>query len=184
MIRWLLRRKIRAFERQFDYDMSYARDILNVDLGAMWYLSVIANAANYRKELPLDAWYAAKISAARFGDCGACTQLVVSMAEQEGIAADNLRAILAEEDQAMTPDAALGSRFARSVLSRNVVEADTLRGEVLRRWGKRGLGSLALGIASSIVFPHLKYALGYGRSCTEIRVVGTSTKLKERGSRA
>ena len=28
MFRWFFERKMKAFERQFDYDMSYGRDIL------------------------------------------------------------------------------------------------------------------------------------------------------------
>jgi|SRR5262245_30514802 len=184
MIRWFLNRRLCAFEKQFDYDMSYAREILGVDIGAVWHLSHIAGAAAYRKDVSLDAWYAAKITAALSGDCGPCTQLVVSMAEHEGVAAANLRAILAQEDRAMTPDAGLGSRFARAVLRRDLAEADTLRGEVVKRWGRRGLASLALGISSSVVFPNLKYALGHGRACTEVSVEGVSAKLARSESHA
>jgi hypothetical protein len=180
MIRWFLNRQMNAFEREFDYDMSYARDILAAGLGAFWSFSRIFGMAQYRKDLPRDAWYAAKIAAALSADCGPCTQLVVTMAERDGVSAANLRAILAADERAMTPAAALGFRFAQAVVGRRLAEADTLRGEVLQRWGRRALVSLALTIASSTVFPNVKYALGHGHACTQIRVAGGNAPLAHR----
>ena len=184
MIRWFINRQMNAFQRQFDYDMSYAPDILGADLGAFWRFSRIFGLASYRKDAPADAWYAAKIAAALAADCGPCTQLVVTMAEREGVTPANLRAILANDEQAMTPDAALGFRFAQAVVRRDLPEADTLRAEVERRWGRRALVSLALTIASSRVFPDVKYALGHGHACTLVRVAGTSAPLAHRESHA
>jgi hypothetical protein len=180
MIRWFLNRQMNAFERQFDYDMSYARDILAAGLGAFWSFSRIFGMAQYRKDVPRDAWYAAKIAAALSADCGPCTQLVVNMAEREGVSAANLRAALAADEPAMTPEVALGFRFAQAVVARRLEKADNLRAEILRRWGRRALVSLALTIASSTVFPNVKYALGHGHACTQIRVAGANTPLAHR----
>ncbi len=184
MIRWLINRQMKAFERKFDYDMSYTRDILGAGLGAFWSFTRIASPASYRKDVPLDAWYAAKIAAAVAADCGPCTQLVVNMAEREGVSAANLRAILANDEQAMTPDSALGLHFAQAVGARDLPKADTLRAEVLKRWGRRGLVSLALTIATSAFFPDVKYALGYGHACTLVRVAGASAPLADKESHA
>jgi hypothetical protein len=35
MLRWFLRRRIAAFEREFDYDTSYARELLEVSPRAL-----------------------------------------------------------------------------------------------------------------------------------------------------
>ena len=40
--------------------------------------------------------------------------------------------------------------------------------------------SLAFGITTARVFPTLKYALGYGRTCTQVRVAGTTTAVTRR----
>jgi hypothetical protein len=180
MIRWFLNRQMKAFERKFNYDMSYARDILGAGLGAFWSFSRILGVSNYRRDVPVDAWYAAKIAATLSEDCGPCTQLVVTMAESEGVSAANLRAILADDEKAMTPDAALGFHFGQAVVCRRLAEADTLRAEILQRWGNRALVSLALTIASSIVFPNVKYALGHGRACTRVSVAGADAPLAPR----
>jgi hypothetical protein len=63
MIHWFLNRQMKAYEREFNYDISYARDILDTGRGAFWTFSRILSISSYRKGAPLDAWYAAKIAA-------------------------------------------------------------------------------------------------------------------------
>ncbi len=88
-----------------------------------------------------------------------------------------LRSVLAADESLMPPDAALGFRFARSVLERDIARCDRLPTEVLARWGKKGLVSLALTIAASRVFPTVKYALGHGRACHTVRVADAETEV-------
>jgi hypothetical protein len=71
----------------------------------------------------------------------------------------------------MPDDVALAYRFARASLDRDP-EADALRDEVVRRWGPRGLVSLAFAVTAARMFPTLKSALGRAKSCTSIRVAG------------
>jgi hypothetical protein len=59
-----------------------------------------------------------------------------------------------------------------------------LRAEVMRRWGRRGLVSLALTMAASRVFPDVKYVLGHGHACTLVRVAGVSAPLAHKESHA
>lgn len=94
MIRWFVNRQMKAFERSFDYDLSYAREIFEVSRRAFWHLTRITAAAGFREDVSRDAWYAAKIAATLAEDCGPCTQLVVTMAERDGMPATALRAIL------------------------------------------------------------------------------------------
>jgi hypothetical protein len=183
MLRGLIKRRLAAFERAYDYDTSYTRDILDASLTAFWRFLPIEKMARFRKDVPLDAWYAAKIAAALSEDCGPCTQLVVDMAEKAGVAPGVLRGILAGDEAAMGPDATLGLRFARAVLAHDP-EADVLREELLKRWGKRGLVSLALTMAASRVFPSVKYALGHGKACVRVRVAGVEAVPRIAGGAA
>jgi hypothetical protein len=66
----------------------------------------------------------------------------------------------------------LGVAFARAVLD-HAPAADELREEVLRRWGPRGLVSLAFGLVGARIYPTLKYALGHGKTCQRVLVAGT-----------
>ena len=61
MISWFLKRQIRAFERSFDYDASYARDILDASPRALFLFSWVSKIVGYRKDVPADARFATNI---------------------------------------------------------------------------------------------------------------------------
>ena len=176
MLNWLMKRRIAAFERAYDYDMTYVRDMLATSPRALRAFGRIEGMARYRRDVPAEAYYAATLVAAKSEDCGPCTQLVATMAERAGVAPAVLRAVLARDERAMSADAALGFRFAEAVLAHHP-GADALREEIVRRWGKHALISLGFAIAASRVFPAVKYALGYGKACTRVVVGGTAVPV-------
>jgi hypothetical protein len=176
MLRWLMRRKIAAFERAFDHDMGYVRDLVDADPRAARLYGQAVRLGQYRRDVPLLAWLAAQITTVMAEDCGPCTQLGVTMAEREGADPAVLRAILTRDLGALPDDAALGVRFAEAVLAHDAA-ADALRDEVVRRWGRRGLVSLGFAITAGRLYPTLKYALGHGRACTRVTVGGAAVPV-------
>jgi hypothetical protein len=171
MLKWFLKRKLDAFERAYSYDISYARELLDADPAALIAYSKVVGMAGYRKGVPRDPWFAAGIAAVLAEDCGPCTQLGVDRASEAGVPSEVVRAVVAGDVDAMPDDVALAYRFARASLDR-APEADELRDEVVRRWGPRGLVSLAFAITSARMFPTLKSALGHAEACTRVRVAG------------
>jgi hypothetical protein len=174
MLKWLLRRQIAAFERNWSYDASYIREIIDADSRAMIAFGKVQSLSRYRKDVPLAAYCAAGLIAVMAEDCGPCTQLGIDMAQREGVDPVVLRAIVARDYVAMPEEVALAARFTEASL-RRAPEADDLREEVLRRWGKRGLISLAFAMLSARMYPTLKYALGHGQACTRL-VIGGETR--------
>ena len=170
-LKQLISWRIAAFEREHDYDMGYARQILDVSPQALIKFNRIMGFTRYQQDVPLEAWYAAKLAGTLNEDCGPCTLLVAGMAERDGVEPQRIRAILGGDAAAMTPEAALGFRFAQAALARDPL-ADELRGEILRLWGGKALVSLAFALTSARIFPTLKYALGHGHSCARVRVGG------------
>jgi uncharacterized lipoprotein YbaY len=81
-----------------------------------------------------------------------------------------VRAIVARDFARLPPDAALGLRIADATLAHE--PADELRAEALRRYGKKGLISLAYAIASARVYPTVKRVLGHAHTCERIKVAG------------
>ena len=181
MLKWFLKRKLDAFERAYSYDISYARDLLDADPAALTAFWKVAGLARYRKGVPRDPWFAAGIVAVLAEDCGPCTQLGVDRAAEAGVPPGVVRAVVAGDVDAMPDDVALAYRFARASLDRDP-EADALRGEVVRRWGPRGLVSLAFAVTAGRMFPTLKSALGHARSCTTVRVAGEFVTLATAGA--
>ena len=171
MLRWILRRMIARFERTFDYDASYSRDLIDHAPLALLWLFLAPRIVRRPKRLPLEAWVAAGLTGAMEADCGPCTQLGVRMAQQMGVADDVLRAVIAGDEDAMSEDVRLATRYTRASL-RHDLDADRFRDEIVRRWGINVLARLAYLITVSGLFPTIKYALGHGQACTRVRVGG------------
>ena len=115
---------------------------------------------------------AAGITAVRHEDCGPCTQLAVTMAERAGVSPAVLRAVLADNPDAMPPDVALVWKFTRATLAHDA-GADEYRDAIVKRWGRRALVSLAFAITAARIYPTVKYALGHGKACVRVVVGGT-----------
>ena len=169
MLKWLIRRRLAAFERSLRYDVSYMREVLDADLGAFLKFARIAGMSSYRRDVPKDVWYAVKIVGAMAEDCGPCTQLVVTMALQDGVEPRTLAAVVEKRD--VPADVRLGVRFARAVLA-HAPDADGAREDIVGLWGPRALVSLAFALTSARMYPTLKYAMGHGKACQRVVVAG------------
>jgi hypothetical protein len=171
MIKWALRKAIGRFEREFNYDAAYMHDMIGASPRAAWLFSRVTALGQFRRDVPIDAWCAAGITAVRHEDCGPCTQLGVTMAERAGVRPEVLRAVLADDPEAMPADVALAWRFTRATLAHDPA-ADDYRAVIVERWGRRGLISLAFAITASRIYPTVKYALGHGKACMRVVVGG------------
>jgi hypothetical protein len=180
---WFLRRWIDKFERTWSYDASYLRDVLDADPRALIAFSKVAGIRNYRKDVPPAVYVAAGLVGVMAEDCGPCTQLGIDMAQRAGVDPAILRAVVARDFNAMPADIALAVRFAEASL-RHTGEADELREEVLRRFDKRGLVSLAFALTAARLYPTLKYAMGHGRACQRVTIGGETRPVLREVNRA
>jgi hypothetical protein len=171
MLSWFLRRQIAAFERTWNYDARYMHEVIDVDPQAMLAFGKLQAISRYRRDVPPAAYCAAGIVAVMAEDCGPCTQLGIDMAERDGVDPAVLRAIVTRDFTAMPYEVALAARFTEATLQR-APEADDLREEVVRQFGKRGLIALAFAMLAARMYPTLKYALGHGRACTRLTIGG------------
>lgn len=171
MVKWLLRRTIESFERKWDYDAGYMKEIADLSPLAALKFSLATSLGTYRRDVPLAAWFAAGIAAVRAEDCGPCTQLAVTMAERQGVRPEILRAVLKEDAAAMPDDVALAWRFTRATLAHDEA-ADGYRDEIVRRWGPRAVVTLAFAITTARMYPTVKYAMGHGKICSRVVVNG------------
>jgi hypothetical protein len=179
MIKWILRRALNRFERDWDYDASYMHDIIDASPRAAWLFSRVTSLGRFRRDLPIDAWCAAGITAVRHEDCGPCTQLAVTMAERAGVDSAVLRAVLADAPDAMPAHVALAWNFTRATLAHDAA-ADEYRDAIVKRWGPRALVSLAFAITTARIYPTVKYALGHGKACTRVVVGGAPMMFDHR----
>lgn len=179
MLKAFLSRQLARMERQFDYDASYMRQMLNVSPATFVKFGFVTQLVD-RKAAPGEILAAAGIAATLVEDCGPCTQISVDMATAQGVDPAVLRAILAGDEQAMGDVAALGWRFARASMARDMETADPLRDEIVRRWGDKGLLAVSLAITTGRMYPTLKYAMGHGKACSRVTVQGQATPVTHR----
>ena len=171
MLKWMIRRKLAAFEREHGYDASYMHEMLTIDLGAFLKFARATGIGAYRKDAPLAMYFAAGLTSSMHADCGPCTQLGVDFALRAGVPAPVIAAIVAGDEAAMPREVALGVRYARAVLAHDA-DADRWREEILAGWGPRAVLALAFAIMAAQLYPTLKYALGHGKACTRVVVAG------------
>lgn len=169
MLTWFIKKKIAAFERQYGYDASYLRELLDTDSRAFFAFAKAQSMGKYRHDVPAHVYSAVGLTAVMHEDCGPCTQLGVAIAMENGVTPKVLASIIRGDVSMMSEEVALGVNFARASLAHDL-EADTYRDEIVRRWGKRALVSLAFAMTMSRVYPTLKYALGYGKACSRVLV--------------
>ena len=183
MMRWFFRRQVAAFERTWNYDASYIHELIDADPRAAMAFAKVMSLSRYRKDVPPAAYCAAGIVSVMAEDCGPCTQLTIDMAQREGVDPKILRAVVERDFAAMPDDVVLAVRFAQQTLA-HAPEADELREEVLRRWGKRALISLAFALTLGRVIPTVKYALGHGHTCTRLTIGGETRPVRREATRA
>jgi hypothetical protein len=183
MLRWLFRRTVRVFERQWNYDASYLQEIIDTSPYAAWRFMTATRLGSYNRDVPIAALIAAGITAVRSEDCGPCTQLGVAMAERRGVSSEVLRAVLRDDVKAMPDDVALAWRFTKAVLAHDPA-ADDYRAVILERWGPRAVVTLAFAITTARIYPTVKYAMGHGKACTRIVVGGTPVAIGREGTSA
>src|SRR5262249_14501853 len=176
MLRWLFRLAVSAFERQWNYDASYLREIIDASPRAAWRFMNAVGIGSYRRDVPSAALFAAGITAVRSEDCGPCTQLGTAMAERQGVRPEILRAVLTDDVAAMPDDVALAWRFTRAVLAHDPA-ADVCRSVILERWGPRAVVSLAVAITAARIYPTVKYAMGHGKACQRVVVDGAPVAI-------
>jgi hypothetical protein len=168
---WIARRLLRKYGKRYGYDVSYLEMMLSESPAAFFKFAPVMKASAHREAVPIEASFAAKIVGALAEDCGPCTQLVVDMALEAGMARDQIEAVLRRNPRAMNDATTLGFRFADAVVRRSA-DDDEFRDAVRAQWGEKGVIDLTLALQLGRMFPMVKAGLGYARECRRVTVDG------------
>ena len=168
---WIARRILRKMARRYSYDVSYLETMLNESPAAFFKFAPVMKASGHREVVPAEASYAVKIVGALAEDCGPCTQLVVDMALEAGVARDQIEAVLRRDPRSMNDATTLAFRFANSLVRRSG-DDDEFRDAIRTQWGEKGVIDLTLALQLGRMFPMVKAGLGYARECRRVTVDG------------
>ena len=83
MLRSILHAVTGRFERRYDYDASYMRELIDIDPAAFFAFSKVQGLSSYRRAPP-EALVAAGLVGTLAEDCGPCTQVGVDIATANG----------------------------------------------------------------------------------------------------
>jgi hypothetical protein len=172
---------LRRANRRYGYDTRYLELMLKASPSAFFKFAALNMAANHREVVPVEASFAAKISGAMAEDCGPCTQLVVDMALEAGMASDQIEAVLCGNTGAMNEATVLAFCFADALVRRSAND-DECRDAVRAQWGDKGVVDLTMALQMSRMFPMVKTALGYAKECRRVRVNGHDVDVIKRAA--
>ena len=163
MLKRFLKRRVQAFERQWDYDATYLQELIEASPAAMVKITLAQPLFHHRDGAPPAAWFAAAAGATRLADCAPCFALALRMGRRSGLPPELIEAIRADDEAAMSEEAALGYAFAKALVGRDLAALARLRARIVRNWGKKALVSMSTAVATASFYPTVKYGMGHGR---------------------
>lgn len=177
MLKSVLHKQVAKLEAAYGYDGTYMHEVLDTSLGAFVKFMLFQTMSSHNEGVSKNAWYAAKLAAAMSEDCGPCTQLVVNMALKAGVPAPSISAVIRGDIEQADAETAFGFRYGMAVAT-NHPDAVTYAEQAKKRYGKRGVISLAFTVAASRVYPAVKRGMGHGAACAKIVVANDIIAVK------
>ena len=98
-----LERQIAGFEKAWNYDASYMRDLLRAGPEVLIKFQGLTSIVD-AKAAPADVLFAAQTLGVLDGDCEPCVQVGVDIALASGVDAATVRAVLTGDEAAMSED--------------------------------------------------------------------------------
>jgi alkylhydroperoxidase/carboxymuconolactone decarboxylase family protein YurZ len=161
-------KQIDEFAAHYKYDGTYMRELLESSPAGFMKFNNFLPLSSHKEKLSTEDYWVAKLAAMQAEDCGECLQLNVRMALEAGLSKDLIKAVLSG-GKALPENLRDVYRYARGVARHAPVE-DDLMARMEARYDKGALLEFGLCIASAKVFPTIKRAVGYAKSCMLIAI--------------
>jgi alkylhydroperoxidase family enzyme len=130
--------------------------------GAFKAFEAAMGIGRFQNAAPTEMLVIAKIAALREQDCGPCMLLALKMAREAGVPEEVIRGAL--HGRGLTAEQRDIYDYARGVAADEELDPELLP-RLNQRWGREVVAELALGIASTRLYPTMKRALGFAKSC-------------------
>ena len=157
------REQIHAFGARYDYDTAYMESMLAASPEGFARFQPVAEMAGFQCELAPEVTAVARVATFVTVDCGPCLELNLKLAREAGVADDVLRGAL-RCGVGLRSDLVEVRNFAAQVAAGESPDP-ALMAALKHRYGEAGMVEIALAIAGSMMFPAVKRAMGFARSC-------------------
>ncbi len=176
MIRALLHAATRSFGKKYAYDVTYMHEVIDTSAGAGLSLTLLPMVSGYKgPKSGRPVWAGAMLASTLDGDCGPCAQLVLALAQEQGVDGDALRAAIEGRFEAAGP-VGLGFQFARHAMSGSY-EPNAYGEEIEARFGTQTRLAASFAAASGRFYPVFKRGLGTGQACQQLVIDGRIAKV-------
>ena len=127
-------------------------------------LGLLKPLSSHRRRVPSASLHIARLQTTLAEDCGACVQIELNMARKAGVPHEILSAVIGQRPEDLPEDLADVARFSWAIVER-ARDEDHLRTRIRNRYGEEGLIEISLAIASARLFPTIRRAMGFSKSC-------------------
>lgn len=156
-------KQIGQFEAHYKSDSTYMRELLETSPEGFAKFNNFLPLASHREKLSANDYWVAKLATKQVADCGECLQLNVRMALEAGVSKPLVLAAINGGNE--LPESLKDVyRFAKSVAKNELFDSD-LMDRMLARYDKGSLLEFGLCIATGMVFPIIKRAVGSAKAC-------------------
>ncbi len=160
--------QIDQFEAHYGYNSDYLRELLKTSPEGYAKFSAAQPLAAHRDLLDPETHWLARLAAMLYEDCGECLQLTVKMALEAGVDRNLVTAALRAPDD-LSPE----QRDVYDYVTK-IAAGDEVSGELNERIRKRfetgQLLEMGLAISAMKIFPTIKRAAGYAKSCRLVEI--------------
>lgn len=169
MINYLIAKKLETFEKTTGESVDCMRDLLRQSRQGFFLFMLFVPLTKYRGALSKEDFHVARITTMKHEDCGPCLQTTVTLALLDGVDVGLVQKVIARNIPSLPLSIQSVIAFTEAVLARTE-DLDTRRDEVVLRLGERAPADLGVAIAAVRVYPVLKRAMGYAKSCSLIKL--------------
>jgi hypothetical protein len=170
MLKYIYKKKMREFGEEYDYDMSYMEELVDIYPEKASYYVKAMPLASHNGHLPQELYHAIKMRSMQLADCGPCLKLSMTMAERSGLSKEMIGAVLTGDLVGMPRYIQLGWHYAEAVINRTDKMEEYTR-EIEIEFGKRGLWDASLAVVYGQFYPILKRGLGIAQVCAPVSVL-------------
>ncbi len=167
MMTGYLKRQFDKFGDHYGYDTAYLKEVADLDASGTMKLALATKFTTYQFGLPAVPYFTAKVTAAKWADCGSCLRLSISMAVEAGVKRADLVAMLVGPAENVPDDMALAARYAQATID-NAPGLPEIMAECEERWGRNGVAGLSAAVVAGLFYPLFKRGFGYGNVCEPV----------------
>lgn len=155
--------QIEQFEQHYQYDTTYMRELLQSSESAYAKFNQTLPLCSHREHLDKNSFWTVKLVSMQLEDCGACLQLNIQMAKEDGVATSLIRDIL--EGGKSLPQPLQDVYHFTQAVALNLSPDSDLSARIEQHFNKGQRLELGLAVATTKLFPVIKRSMGYARQC-------------------